>query len=143
MRQTIIKGGEFVEGSKFYREMDSSIRIPSTDEDYFIRKWQHEDQTYHAIRLETQDKKREIFDRAKRHLKWNAGVKGSQTFTDALLINSENLQSFHTFLIHTFEVVEYVVYCQDNTELCFSGVEKILRYENPNHKYITGVNWNA
>jgi hypothetical protein len=43
-------GSEFVEGSKYYREMDSSTRIPSTDEERLFRKWQKEDQ-FHRVSI--------------------------------------------------------------------------------------------
>ncbi len=46
MLKQAIKGTEFTEGSKYYRKMDSSTRIPSTEEERLIRKWQREDGQY-------------------------------------------------------------------------------------------------
>ncbi|MBN2267734.1 MAG: putative DNA binding domain-containing protein [Candidatus Babeliaceae bacterium] len=43
LKRTVIKGTEFVESSKYYREMASSTRIPSADEDRLITKWKKED----------------------------------------------------------------------------------------------------
>lgn len=54
-KQTIIKGSEFIEGSKYYRELDSSTRIPPTDEDRLFRKWKHEDLQPPPPKIETSE----------------------------------------------------------------------------------------
>lgn len=60
-------------------------------------------------------------------------------YRHALLIKPGDIKYLEKFLVNTFEEVDYVARCIDDTKIPFPSVKEILDYENPSFKRITSL----